>query len=32
MSINPVHLRTLHEIVRLQSFSRAAEVLHLSQP
>src|SRR6266567_2085067 len=32
MSINPVHLRTLHEIARLQSFSRAAEALHLSQP
>jgi DNA-binding transcriptional LysR family regulator len=32
MAINPVHLRTLHEIVRLQSFSRAAEYLHLSQP
>src|SRR5437867_11962992 len=32
MSINPVHLRTLHEIARLQSFSRAAEFLHLSQP
>jgi DNA-binding transcriptional LysR family regulator len=32
MALNPVHLRTLHEIVRLQSFSRAAEVLHLSQP
>ena len=32
MTINPVHLRTLHEIARLQSFSRAAEFLHLSQP
>ena len=32
MSLNPVHLRTLHEIARLQSFSRAAEALHLSQP
>jgi len=32
MTINPVHVRTLHEIVRLQSFSRAAEALHLSQP
>jgi len=32
MPINPNHVRTLHEIVRLQSFSRAAEALHLSQP
>jgi len=32
MSLNPVHLRTLHEIIRLQSFSRAAEALRLSQP
>ena len=32
MPINPVHLRTLHEIARLQSFSRAAESLRLSQP
>src|SRR5262245_65485902 len=32
MSLNPVHLRTLHEITRLQSFSRAAEALRLSQP
>src|SRR6266542_948047 len=32
MSLNPVHLRTLHQIARLQSFSRAAEALHLSQP
>lgn len=32
MALNPVHLRTLHEIARLQSFSRAAESLHLSQP
>ena len=30
--MNPVHLRTLREIARLQSFSRAAEFLHLSQP
>src|SRR5215510_6587394 len=32
MSLNPVHLRTLHEITRFQSFSRAAEALRLSQP
>src|SRR5215467_11993006 len=32
MALNPVHLRTLHEIARLQSFSRAAEALRLSQP
>ena len=32
MSVSPVHLRTLHEIARLGSFSRAAESLHLSQP
>jgi DNA-binding transcriptional LysR family regulator len=32
MALNPIHLRTLHEIARLQSFSRAAESLHLSQP
>src|SRR6266849_10906509 len=32
MSLSPVHLRTLHEIARLGSFSRAAEALHLSQP
>ncbi|HEY4908755.1 MAG TPA: LysR family transcriptional regulator, partial [Methylomirabilota bacterium] len=32
MTLNPIHLRTLHEIARLQSFSRAAEALHLSQP
>src|SRR5262247_847538 len=32
MALNPVHLRTLHEIIRLQSFSRAAEALRLSQP
>src|SRR5438132_1055423 len=30
--VNPVHVRTLQEIVRCQSFSRAAETLHLSQP
>ncbi|HTY80310.1 MAG TPA: LysR family transcriptional regulator [Candidatus Bathyarchaeia archaeon] len=32
MSLNPAHLRTLHEISRLGSFSRAAEALRLSQP
>lgn len=32
MSLNPAHLRTLHEIARLRSFSRAAEALRLSQP
>ena len=32
MALNPVHLRTLYEIARLQSFSRAAEALRLSQP
>src|SRR6266849_4106646 len=32
MALSPVHLRTLHEIARLGSFSRAAEALHLSQP
>src|SRR5262249_13554299 len=32
MSLNPTHLRTLHEISRLRSFSRAAETLRLSQP
>src|SRR5499426_845845 len=32
MALNPVHLKTLHEIARLQSFSRAAEALRLSQP
>ena len=30
--MNPVHVRTLQEIARCQSFSRAAEALHLSQP
>src|SRR5262245_7816449 len=32
MALNPAHLRTLHEIARLRSFSRAAESLRLSQP
>jgi DNA-binding transcriptional LysR family regulator len=32
MDLNPAHLRTLEEIVRRGSFSRAAESLHLSQP
>ena len=30
--MNPVHVRTLQEIARCRSFSRAAEALHLSQP
>ena len=30
--MNPVHVRTLQEIARCRSFSRAADVLHLSQP
>src|SRR5437588_825689 len=30
--VNLVHVRTLQEIVRCQSFSRAAATLHLSQP
>src|SRR5712691_6000379 len=32
MDLNPVHVRTLREIVRHGSFSRAAESLRLSQP
>jgi DNA-binding transcriptional LysR family regulator len=32
MDLNPVHVRTLREIARHGSFSRAAESLHLSQP
>jgi DNA-binding transcriptional LysR family regulator len=32
MALSPVHLRTLHEIARLGSFSRAAEALQISQP
>ena len=32
MMLNPAHLRTLHEVSRLRSFSRAAEALRLSQP
>ena len=32
MSLTPAHLRTLAEITRHGSFSRAAESLHLSQP
>jgi DNA-binding transcriptional LysR family regulator len=32
LAVNPVHVRTLQEIVRHQSFSRAAQALHLSQP
>ena len=31
-TVNPVHVRTLQEIVRCRSFSRAAEALRLSQP
>jgi DNA-binding transcriptional LysR family regulator len=30
--LNPAHVRTLQEVVRRGSFSRAAEDLHLSQP
>ena len=32
MDINPIHVRTLREIARHGSFSRAAESLRLSQP
>jgi DNA-binding transcriptional LysR family regulator len=32
LGVNPVHERTLQEIARHQSFSRAAQALHLSQP
>jgi len=32
MDLNPAHLRTLEEIARRGSFSRAADSLHLSQP
>jgi len=32
LDLNPAHVRTLHEVVRRGSFSRAAEDLHLSQP
>lgn len=32
MDWNPAHLRTLEEIAKRGSFSRAAEALHLSQP
>src|SRR2546426_7643132 len=31
-AVGPAHRRTLHEIARLGSFSRAADSLHLSQP
>jgi len=30
--LNAIHLRTLREVARQQSFSRAARTLHLSQP
>lgn len=32
MDINPVHVRTLQTIARSGGFSRAGEILHLSQP
>jgi DNA-binding transcriptional LysR family regulator len=32
LDVNPVHVRTLQEIARHQSFSRAAQALNLSQP
>src|SRR5919108_1985947 len=32
MELSPVHVRTFSEVVRHASFSRAAEMLHLSQP
>ncbi len=32
LDLNPAHVRTLREVVRRGSFSRAAEDLHLSQP
>jgi DNA-binding transcriptional LysR family regulator len=32
MELTLAHLRTLQEVVRHGSFSRAAEDLHLSQP
>jgi len=32
LGVNPVHVRTLQEIARYQSFSRAAQALSLSQP
>ncbi|HZP43599.1 MAG TPA: LysR family transcriptional regulator [Candidatus Binatia bacterium] len=32
MELNLVHLRTLREIARRESFSRAADALHLTQP
>src|SRR5262245_21489147 len=32
LDLNPAHVRTLQEVVRRGSFSRAAEDLHLSQP
>jgi DNA-binding transcriptional LysR family regulator len=32
VDINPVHVRTLQAIARSGGFSRAGEILHLSQP
>ncbi len=32
LDVNPAHVRTLREVVRRGSFSRAAQDLHLSQP
>jgi DNA-binding transcriptional LysR family regulator len=32
LELNPAHVRTLQEVVRLGGVSRAAEALHLSQP
>ena len=32
MDINPVHVRTLQAVARSGGFSRAGEILHLSQP
>src|SRR5215471_5341472 len=32
LDLNPAHVRTLRQVIRRGSFSRAAEDLHLSQP
>ena len=32
MDLSAAHLRSLQAVVRLGSFSRAAEAIHLSQP